>query len=190
MPGRGDDDGGMDADGEVTGAGTTPVQLRLHRGPGVLYCGLAVALLSLVGLGAGSYLSSGRFLMALVTAVAGLGVTAFLTFLALAILIPVLEASATGVRGRMAWGRRVDVGWDGVGIDVEDETPLGTLRLDIDGQSLTVSHRSWLGFGDFVVLVAATPRAADRLTPAARSAVLQMLGIESPPRDRDRDPLG
>lgn len=170
----------MDPDGEVTGTGTAPVQLRLHRGPAVLYAGLALALLSVVLLGAGSYLSNGRFLMALVTAMVGLALTAFLAFVALTIVLPVLDASPTGVRGRMAWGRRVHVGWDEVVIDVEDETALGTLRVGIAEQSLTINHRSWLGFGDFVLLVAATPQAAGRLTPAARSAVLQMLGIESP----------
>jgi hypothetical protein len=37
--------------------------------------------------------------------------------------------------------------------------------------------RSWSGVRDFVILVAGTPHAADRLTPAALQVWLRLLGV-------------
>ena len=41
-----------------------------------------------------------------------------------------------------------------------------------------VIGRSWVGFREFVVLVANTPDAAAQLTPAARSEVCRLLQID------------
>lgn len=41
---------------------------------------------------------------------------------------------------------------------------------------MSVSARSWVGFGEFVLLLAETPGAVDRLTPTARREVMRLLG--------------
>lgn len=154
------------------------VHLHPHRAPGVLYLVLAVAVGVVVVLGLVSYLSSGRFGSAAVTLVVGLGVTAFVGGLALAILVPGLDLDGERVRGRVAVRTTVDVGWDEVVVDVDDDSPRGRFRLDLGATSLTVDARSWTGFGEVVLLLASTPAPGRRLTPAARREVARLLQLD------------
>ncbi|MEP6648987.1 MAG: hypothetical protein ABJA74_03625 [Lapillicoccus sp.] len=111
------------------------------------------------------------------TAVVVLVITAFLGIVTHALVWPALTVSASGVSGQMALGRPVDIAWEDVTIDVDDDAAPGTLRLDVGAESVSVSSRSWVGFGDFVWLVCVTPAAAVRLTPAARREVVRLLEI-------------
>jgi hypothetical protein len=76
----------------------------------------------------------------------------------------------------MPRGNTVDAGWDEVTIDVDDDRP-GTIRLEVGGESVSINGRAWSGVRDFVILVAGTPHAADRLTPAALQEWLCLLGV-------------
>jgi hypothetical protein len=128
--------------------------------------------------GVASNLSSGRLVMAGVIAVFGLPLSAFLALLTYSIVVPSLTVSPTRVSGRLSWRGRVDADWNEITIDVVDEAPPGTLRMEIGKESVSVSGRSWVGFREFVVLVASTPQAAARLTPAARTEVMRLLQID------------
>jgi hypothetical protein len=141
------------------------VQLHLHRGIGWGFRGLQRLLLVIVLAGVGSNLTSGRLLMAGVIAVVELPLTAFLALLTYSIVVPSLTVSAARVSGRLSWRGRVDADWHEITIDVDDEVPPGTLRLGIGEESVSVSGRSWVGFREFVVLVASTPHAAAHFDP-------------------------
>ena len=161
--------------------GTEPeaVQLHLHRGIGWGVYGTATTVvLVLVLAGAASNLSSGRLVMGAVIAVVGLTLSAFLALLTYSIVVPSLTVNAARVSGRLSWRGRIDVDWNEITIDVDDEAPPGTLRLKIGEESVSVSGLSWVGFREFIVLVASTPRAAARLTPAARTEVRRLLHID------------
>ena len=139
------------------------VQLHLHRGIGWgLYGTATTVVLVIVLAGVGSNLSSGRLLMAGVIAVVGLPLTAFLALLTYSIVVPSLTVSAARVSGRLSWRGRVDADRHEITIDVVDEAPPGTLRLEIGEESVSVSGLSWVGFREFIVLVASTPQAAAR----------------------------
>jgi hypothetical protein len=155
------------------------VQLHLHRGIGWGLYGTATAVvLALVLAGVTANLSSGDLLIAGVIGVVGLALTAFLAFLTNSIVTPSLIATADGISGRLSrWGR-VDADWDEVTIDVDDNALPGTIRLDIGEESVSVSGRSWVGFGGFVLLVASTPKAAARLTQPARDELSRLLHID------------
>ena len=104
--------------------------------------------------------------------------TAFLAVLALALLVPGLAVRPTGVTGHLGPTRWVDVGWDEVSVDVPENAPPGRLRLDLADDSVAIDVQSWAGFRAFVLLVARTPNAARRLTPAARGEIARLLGSE------------
>ena len=153
------------------------MQLHLHRGIGWgVYGAATVLVFVLVLIGATSYAFSGRFVMAGVTAVVGLALTAFLAVITHAMVTSALTVTAAGVRGRMPRGTRVDAGWDEVVVDVDADRP-DAIRLDVGGESVSINGRSWSGVRDFVILVASTPHAADRLTPAALQVWLRLLGV-------------
>jgi hypothetical protein len=161
--------------------GTEPeaVRLHLHRGIGWgLYGTATTVLLVIVLAGAASNLSSGRLVTGAVIAVVGLSLTAFLGLLTYSIVVPSLTMNAARVSGRLSWRGRIDVDWNEITIDVDDEAPPGTFRLKIGEESVSVSGRSWVGFKEFIVLVASTPRAAAQLTPAARREVRRLLQID------------
>ena len=177
LPGAVGNDGRLDRDPAVDAGAPAPVWLHPHRGVGACYGALAVVVLAIVVLALVTYLSSGRFLMAVATTVGGLGVTAFLAVLALALLVPGLEVRPTGLTGRLAAGRQINVGWDEVSVDMPENAPPGWLRLDVAGHCVEVDVRSWAGFREFVLLVASIPDAARRLTPEARGEVARLLGL-------------
>ena len=165
------------AETETRAGGAEPaaVRLHLHRGIGWGLYGVAtVFVLVLVVIGTASYLLSGRFLMAAVTAVVGLAMAAFLGVVTHAMVAPGLTVTTAGVRGRMPRGTRVDAGWDQVTIDVDEERP-GVIGVSIGDESVSLDPRAWSGVRDFVILVAQTPHAADRLTPAALQEWLRLL---------------
>lgn len=167
----------MDHDTRIDGAEPSAVRLHLHRGIGWgIYGTATVFVLVLVVIGATSYLLSGRFVMAAVTAVVGLGLAGFLAVVTHAMVVPALNVGATGISGRMPRGNAVDVGWDKVSIDIDEENP-DVIRLDVAGESVAITARSWAGVRDFVILVAGTPQAAERLTPAALQHWLRLLGV-------------
>jgi len=155
------------------------VQLHLHRGVGWGLYGTATAVvLALVLAGVAANLSSGELVIACVIGVVGLALTAFLAFLTYSIVTPLLIATEDGIRGRLSRRGRVDAYWDEVTIDVDDNALPGTIRLDIGEESVSVSGRSWVGFGGFVLLVASTPKAAARLTQPARDELSRLLHID------------
>ena len=167
---------------------TTPpeVRLHLHRGIGWgLYGAATVLVFVLVLIGTTSYALGGRFVMAGVTAVVGLAVTGFLAVVTHAMVTPALTVTAAGVRGRMPRGNAVDAGWDQVTIDVDGER-VGAIRLDVADESVSLNPRAWSGVRDFVILVAQTRPAADRLTPAALQEWLRLLGVSEVDRGDDR----
>lgn len=168
----------MHHDTRAGDADPSAVRLHPHRGIGWGVYGVAtVVVFVLVLLGAAANLSSGRILTAVVVAVVGLALTGFLGVVTHALVVPALIATATGVSGRMPRGGAVDVGWDQVTIDVDEGVSPGTVRLDVGDESVSVSARSWVGFGRFLLLVAGTPDAAARLTPAAQREVNRLLRI-------------
>jgi hypothetical protein len=134
--------------------------------------------LVLVLAGAASNLSSGRLVMGAVIAVVGLTLSAFLALLTYSIVVPSLTVNAARVSGRLSWRGRIDVDWNEITIDVDDDAAPGTLRLKIGEESVSVSGLSWVGFREFIVLVASTPQAAARLTPTARTEVRRLLHID------------
>ena len=69
----------------------------------------------------------------------------------------------------------IDAGWPDVVLDADAEA--GAIRLVVDERSVSVGRQTWIGFPEFVVLVATTPAAAARLTPAGRREVRRLLGI-------------
>ncbi len=155
------------------------VQLHLHRGVGWGLYGTATAVvLALVLAGVAANLSSGELVIACVIGVVGLALTAFLAFLTYSIVTPLLIATEDGIRGRLSRRGTVDAYWDEVTIDVDDNALPGTIRLDIGEESVSVSGRSWVGFGEFVLLVASTPQAAVRLTQPARDELSRLLHID------------
>lgn len=154
------------------------VHLHLHRGVGWGFYGVGtVVVFVLVVLGIWFNLVHGRYLSALAIAVVGLATAAFLGVATHAMVTPALTVTPAGVRGRMPRGATVDAGWPAVTVDVEDEPRPGELRLNVGDESVTMSARQWIGFPEFVVLLAAVPAAAARLTPAARDEVIRLLGI-------------
>jgi hypothetical protein len=169
---------GADRTERTASAEPAAVRLHLHRGIGWgLYGTVTVVVFVFVLFGTVANLREGGYVTAAVVAVLGLGLTAFLAMVTRTMVLPALTVSAAGVSGRTPQGRTVDVGWDEVTIDVDDEALAGTMRLDIDDETVTVNSRSWIGFRDFVILVASTSPAAARLTPAARDEVLRLLKI-------------
>jgi hypothetical protein len=170
---------GVHQDPRAGDADPAAVRLHLHRGIGWgVYGVVTVVVFLLVLVGTVANLTSGRIVTAVVVAVVGLAVTGFLAVVTHALVVPALTAAAAGVSGRMPRGNTVDVGWDEVTIDVDDDVPPGTLRLDVGEESVALSARSWVGFGRFVSLVVNTPDAAARLTPAAQREVNRLLRIE------------
>jgi membrane protein implicated in regulation of membrane protease activity len=170
------DDMGHDA---RSGGDAAAVEMHLNRGIGIIYCAVTAVVLLLVLAGIGAYLSSGRLLMALVAAGVGLAVAGFLAMVTAAMLLPALTLDRTGVRGRTARGNRIAAGWGDITLDVDENAAPGTIRMNLDGASLSLSGRSWLGFRDFVILVAGTPAAASRLTQPARAEVVRLLQISN-----------
>lgn len=161
------------------GAESAPVRLHLNRGIGWgLYGTLTAVVFVLVLAGTVTNLSAGRIWSAAVIAVVGLALTAFLAVLTHAMVVPLLTATAAGVSGRTPRNGRVDVGWDEVAIDVDDEAQPGAIRLVIGDESVSINAGSWVGFREFVVLVASTPSAVARLTPAARREVIRLLKLD------------
>lgn len=155
------------------------VQLHLHRGVGWGLYGTATAIvLVLVLAGIASNLSSGSIVIAGVLALAGLPFTAFLGFLTYSMVVPLLIIDGQGISGRLSLAAQVNADWNEISIDVDDEAPPGTIRLHIGEQSVSVSGRSWIGFKEFIVLVASTPRAAAQLTSAARRELSRLLQID------------
>ncbi|MBU2667253.1 hypothetical protein KOI35_27460 [Actinoplanes bogorensis] len=150
------------------------VELRPNRRTGAGYGVLTAVVLLLVLAGVVAYLGSGRLLMAVVTAVVGLSITGFLTVITAALLLPALTADRSGVRGRTARGARLAATWDDITLDVGERAAPGTLRITLNGETLTLTGRSWSGFRDFVTLVAGTPAAASRLTPPAFAEVRRL----------------
>ncbi len=118
-------------------------------------------------------------MVALVVAVVGLGLTGFLAYLALLLLVSHIRVDPHGVTGRLASFRRVACNWDAVRLDAPAEAPLGVLRLEVEGDAIELNGRTWAGFDDFVLLVASTPRTARCLSPAARSEITRLLGFVS-----------
>lgn len=166
----------MTRDAPVGDTGPAPVRLHLHRGIGWGVYGTATAaVFVLVLLGALSYLSSGRFVMAAVVTVFGLGATGFLAVITHAMVTPDLTVTAAGVSGRMPRGNRVDAAWEDITVDVDDTRPPGTFTLGVGDGSVAVSGRSWVGFEPFLLLVGSTPTALARLTPAALQEVIRLL---------------
>lgn len=108
----------------------------------------------------------------------GLSLSAFLALLTYSIVVPSLTVNEARVSGRLSWRGRIDVDWNEITLDVDDEALPGTLRLKIGEESVSVSGRSWVGFGEFIVLVASTPQAADRLTPPPRTEMRRLLQID------------
>lgn len=153
-------------------------QLHLHRGLGALYGIVGLVVLGLVVAGVISYVSSGKFLLALVATVVGLAITTFLAILCLNLVVPLVNVSAVGMAGQLTWGRRFNIGWPDITIDVDEGAPNGHLRLDLGAESVTVTPAAWTGFADFVLLVASTSAAAARLTPSARTEIARLLQIE------------
>lgn len=153
------------------------VRLHLHRGIGWGVYGSVTAFVFVsVLVGTVAYLLGGRYAMAAVTAVVGLALTGFLAVVTHALVTPALTADAAGIRGRLPRGTRVTATWDEVTVDVDDDRP-GRIRLQIGPESVAVDARSWIGVREFVVLVAGTPRALDRLTPAALREWMRLLGV-------------
>jgi hypothetical protein len=161
------------------GGDADAVEMHLNRGIGIVYGAVTAVVLLLVLGGGWLYLSSGRILMAVVAAAVGLALVGFLTAVTAAMLLPALIVDRTGVRGRTARGSRVAAGWGDITLDVDDDAAPGTIRMNLDGASLSLSGRSWRGFRDFVILVAGTPAAASRLTQPAREEVLRLLQISN-----------
>lgn len=159
------------------GGGGDTVEMRLNRGVGIVYCAVAAVVALLVLAGIGAYVTSGRVVMAFVVAVAGLAVAGFLAVVAGAMILPALTVDVSGVRGRTARGGRIAAEWGDITLDVDDNAASGTIRMNLDGASLTLSGRSWLGFRDFVLLVASTPAATSRLSQPARTEVVRLLQI-------------
>jgi hypothetical protein len=166
---------------DARAGGTEPdaVQLHLHWGIGWgIYGTATTVVLVLVLAGAVSNLSSGRLVTGAVIAIVGLPLSAFLALLTYSIVVPSLTVNAARVSGRLSWRGRIDVDWNEITIDLDDEAPPGTLRLSLGEESVSVSGRSWVGFREFIILVASTPQAAVRLTPAARTEVRRLLHID------------
>ena len=165
---------------ETRAGGVEPdtVRLHLHRGIGWgLYGTATVAVFALVLAGTVAALQSGKIITAAVLAVVGLALTAFLAVVTHAMVAPALTVRATGVSGRLPRGKPIDVRWDDVLVDVDDTAGPGALRLSLGDHSVSVSARSWIGFRELVVLLASTPEATARLTPAARREVARLLGV-------------
>lgn len=159
-------------------AGPDPaaVHLHLHRGIGWGLYGTATVFVSvIVLLGTVSNLQSGRFVTAAALAVVGSAVAAFLALMTHSMVTPALTVSAAGVDGRIPWGGRVDATWNEVVLDVDEKVGPGAIRLGVGTESVSVNARSWVGFPDFVLLVASTPDAVDRMTPAAVQEVIRLL---------------
>jgi hypothetical protein len=169
---------GMDQSGHSDGAGPAAVRLHLHRGVGWGLYGTATAVMLPVGvLLTALYLRAGRWWMAGLCAVVGLGLTLFLAGLTFAMVRPALTVTAGGIGGRTPRGSTVEAHWDEVTIDVDEDAFPGTIRLDIGEESMSLHERAWIGFMDFVGLVSSTPHAAARMTPAAREEVVRLLRI-------------
>lgn len=153
------------------------VEMHLSRTIGIIYCVVTTVVLLLVLAGVGASLGGGHLLATLVTAVVGLAVVGFLTTVSAAMVLPALTVDGNGVSGRTVRGRRIAAEWGGITLDVDDNAAPGTIRMDLAGESLSLSGRSWFGFRDFVILVAGTPAAAGRLTQPARVEVVRLLEI-------------
>ncbi len=161
----------------VGGADPTVARLRPKRGPGVLYGTLTAFVFIVVLFGVSAYAADGRIAIAVVLAVGGLALAGFLGYLTVALMIPALDASATGIRGRIGWRKAVDARWREVAIGVDAGDAPGRFRLTIGSESMPIDARSWRGFNDFVILVAGTPEAARSLTPAARRELRRLLQL-------------
>lgn len=151
--------------------------MHLNRTFGAVYGAVTAVLSLLVVAGVAAYLSSGRILMAIVTATVGLALAAFLAVVSAAMLLPALSVDRRGVRGRTARGAELAAGWAEITLDAGEDAAPGTLRMTLNGESLSLSGRSWSGFRDFVILVAGTPVAAGRLTPPAQAEVARLMAI-------------
>lgn len=178
------DDMGHDA---RVGGDADAVEMHLSRSVGMIYCVVTAVVLLLVLAGIGAYLGSGHLLMALVAAVVGLAVVGFLATVTAAMILPALTVDRTGIRGRTARGKRIAAGWEDVTLDVDGNAAPGTIRIHLEGESLSLSGRSWFGFRDFVILVAGTPAAASRLTQPARAEVIRLLRISKRLHDNHGD---
>lgn len=150
----------------AVGRGEPVAELHLRRGPGLAYGALALGLLVLGVVVPGSYLLAGRWVMGIVCLVLLL-LSWFFARVSLPMLRTRLTADAAGVRGRTPDDRVVDVGWAAVDIDADGDF----LLLRIGAKDTRLLAGSWIGFGDFVTLLALVPDAARRLTPAARTEV-------------------
>ena len=168
----------MEPDPYAGRADPSVARLRLHRPVGVAYAAVALVVLALVVLGGVDFATTGRIVMALVVIIAGMLMVAFLGYLSVSVLVPELRLSADGIEGRMNWGRPLDVDWDDVTVDVDDDASPGRFQLSLGGEAVEITARAWVGFADFVVLLASTPAAARRLTPGARHEVARLLQIE------------
>lgn len=154
------------------------MRLHLHRGYGWGLYGTLTAVVGVVALLATArYVSAGEFIFAGVMALGGVVVAGFLGIVTYAIVWPELTASTHGVQGRMCWGRTFDGSWSEITIDVDEGAEAHTLRLELGQQSVSINAQTWMGFNDFVVLVASSAHASARLTPEARAEVLRMFGL-------------
>ncbi len=164
--------------GSVAG-GPDPTIVRLHpiRGPAVVYGTLVIIIVVVVVLGVVSNVGGGQIAIAVVLTVGGLALATFLGYLTLALVIPALEANATGVRCRISWRKTVNAQWREVAIEIDAEDPPGRLRLKINGEPMPIDAQFWRGFRDFAILVASTPEAARTMSPAARREVRRFLHL-------------
>ncbi len=152
--------------GVVAAGGQPAAELHLLRGPGVGYGVLALGLLTLGVVIPVSNLLAGRWVMA-VLCLSLLLLGWFFARLSLPMLRTRLTADAAGVRGRTPDDQVVDVGWAAVDIDADGDF----LLLRIGAEDIRLNAGAWIGFWDFVTLVALVPDAARRLSPGARTEV-------------------
>ena len=115
--------------GSVAG-GPDPTTVRLHpiRGPAVVYGTLVIIIVVVVVLGVVFERRRRTDRDRVVLTVGGLALATFLGYLTLALVIPALEANATGVRCRISWRKTVDAQWREVAIEIDAEDPPGRLR--------------------------------------------------------------
>ena len=157
-------------------------QLRLQRQVGAVYGVLGAVLLVLAVVIPVNWIVDGAPLQALVSFPLLLAFGVGSGRLAWPMLRTALVADASGLRGRTPKGRLLDVGWEDVAIDSDQET----VTLEIGPETLRLSGGGWVGFDDFLDVVSRTPAAAARLTPAAREEVIRRL-LKAAPRERPPD---
>jgi hypothetical protein len=156
------------------------VRLHLNRRIGWgLYGTVTVAVFLLVVVGVAAGVQSGRLWMSALLLVVGLPMTAFLVLVTAAMVLPELSLSAVGVTGRTARGKVIEAPWSEVTIDADEEDRVEesghcTIRMTVGGEPVSINNDSWVGFGEFIVMVVGTPAARSRLTPAAKLELVRL----------------